>query len=167
VNSRTGNLGAFLDTIAWSEIGPQLLAVSDNGYNVCVGSTPAHPILFQDYSRHPGHEEKHYPDGPGISRNEAMDSDAAGRYQFMGRYWPHYRKQLRLPDFGHESQDTWCVQLIRECRALDDVIAGRLFLAVSKCRSRWASFPGAGYKQRENQFSDLETAYLAAGGTLD
>jgi hypothetical protein len=40
------NLKAFLDMIAWSEIGPALLAKSDNGYNVCVGSTPEKPILL-------------------------------------------------------------------------------------------------------------------------
>lgn len=161
-----GNRGAYLDMIAWSEIGPDLLAVSDNGYNVCVGSTAARPILFPDYSRHPGYEATHYPDGPGVSRNSAMNSDAAGRYQFMGRYWPAYKKQLALPDFGPQSQDTWCLQLIRECRALDDVDAGRLSQAIQKCRSRWASFPGAGYGQHEHDYKTLEMAYRRAGGML-
>lgn len=148
------NLKAFLDMIAWSEIGPALLAKSNDGYNVCVGSTPDHPILFTDYSVHPRR------------RCEEQDSDAAGRYQFMGRYWKPYQKQLKLLDFTPASQDKWAVQLIRECHALEDVELGHFASAVAKCRSRWASLPGAGYNQRENKLADLQAAYLAAGGKL-
>ena len=146
------NLKAFLDLIAYSEIGPALLAVSDDGYNVCVGSTPAKPILFNSYACHPRiHSVK-------------MNSDAAGRYQFMGRYWPAYMLQLRLPDFGHDSQDRWAVQLVKECHALDDVLTGHVTIAVGKCSSRWASFPGNSYGQHVNRISALEDAYERAGG---
>lgn len=148
------NVKAFLDTIAYAEIGPALLKLSDNGYNVCVGSTAARPILFADYSEHPR------------LRSEAMNSDAAGRYQFMGRYWEHYRKQLGLPDFGPASQDRWAMQLIRECQALGDIEAGRFRESVMKCRSRWASFPGAGYGQPEKPIDLLLQAYERAGGTV-
>lgn len=148
------NLKAFLDMLATSEIGPALLTRSDNGYNVCVGSTPTHPILFSSYVSHP-------------RRHDATtNSDAAGRYQFMGRYWEHYRNQLQLPDFGPASQDRWCVQLIRECRALDSIEAGRFDEAIQLCRSRWASLPGAGYGQHENRLADLRQAYTTAGGKL-
>lgn len=149
------NVLAFLDMIAVSEIGARLLAVSDDGYNVIVGSTPQDPILFDDYSKHPRQYQKN------------MNSDAAGRYQFMGRYWEHYRKQLNLPDFGKRSQDIWALQLIRECRALDLIKNGQFQEAVHACRSRWASFPGAGYGQHENKLADLQTAYGAAGGRLN
>lgn len=153
----TGNLKAFLDMIAWSEIGPALLSMpeTDNGYRVIVGSTPAKPILFPDYSTHP------------MQRNAAMNSDAAGRYQFMGRYWSHYKLQLSLPDFGPDSQDRWAVQLIKECRALDDVLTGHFTVAIGKCCSRWASLPGANYQgQRMNALAALENAYEAAGGSF-
>ena len=43
------NMCAFLDMLAWSELEDELIALSDNGYNVIVGSTPAHPILFTDF----------------------------------------------------------------------------------------------------------------------
>lgn len=145
---------AFLDTIAWSEIGPALLAKSDNGYNVCVGSTPAKPILFPSYAIHPK------------IRSEAQNSDAAGRYQFMGKYWEFYRKALGLVDFGKASQDRWAMQLIRECKATDDVESGRFASAIEKCRSRWASLPGAGYNQRENTLASLQKAYTSAGGII-
>jgi muramidase (phage lysozyme) len=148
------NLKAFLDLIAYSEIGPQLLAISDNGYNVCVGSTPVKPILFDSYASHPR------------IRSVAMNSDAAGRYQFMGRYWPAYMLQLKLPDFGPESQDRWAIQLIKECHALDDVLTGHVAVAVGKCSSRWASFPGAGYGQPEHRLDTLQAAYERAGGTF-
>lgn len=148
----SANLKAFRDMIAWSEIGPRLLALSDDGYNVLVGSTPEHPLLFDDYSRHPQ------------IHNAATNSDAAGRYQFMGRYWAAYKQQLSLPDFGHDSQDRWCNQLIRECHALDDIELGHIDTAIRRCSSRWASFPGAGYGQHEQKLDDLLAVYDAAGG---
>lgn len=148
------NMASFLDAIAWSEIGPALLDLSDDGYNVVVGSTPQRPILFDDYSRHPR-----------IRRYE-VNSDAAGRYQFMGRYWEHYKRQLDLPDFGPESQDKWAIQLIRECKAIDMVESGMFDNAINACRSRWASFPGAGYGQHEHELDSLRMAYTQAGGTL-
>lgn len=149
------NLAAFLDMIAWSEIGPTLLAnpATDDGYKVLVGSTPEHPILMSDYSRHPQ------------IHNAALNSDAAGRYQEMGRYWPIYMLQLHLPDFGPQSQDRWAIQLIKECHAFDDVLTGHMTRAVAKCAPRWASFAGANYPgQRMNTLASLEDAYEQAGG---
>jgi muramidase (phage lysozyme) len=145
---------AFLGTLAYSEIGPALLAASDDGYNVLVGSTPSVPRLFANYTTHPR------------IFNAAMNSDAAGRYQFLGRYWLFYRDMLKLSDFGPASQDLWALQLVRECKALDDIEAGRIADALTKCRSRWASLPGAGYGQRENDLSTLTAAFTAAGGSL-
>ena len=148
------NMAAFLDMIAVSEIGTALLAKSDDGYDVIVGSTPAKPILFTSYTSHPRQYQK------------AQNSDAAGRYQFMGRYWEHYRGQLAIPDFGPVSQDHWAIQLIRECRAVPLIEAGDFDRAVAACKSRWASFPAAGYGQHENSLNSLRVAYKSAGGTL-
>ena len=148
------NLKAFLDLIAWSEIGPAMLAMpeTDNGYKVMAGSTPEHLLLIPSYATHPR------------IHNQQENSDAAGRYQFMGRYWSTYKVQLNLPDFGPESQDRWAVQLIKECHALDDVMTGHIAIAVAKCSSRWASFPAATYGQHENSLASLEDAYERAGG---
>lgn len=148
------NVLAFLDAIAYSEIGPTMLAQSDDGYNVIVGSGPGHMILFDDYSKHP------------MRHIAEVNSDAAGRYQFMGRYWEAYRHQLGLPDFGPESQDRWAIQLIRECHAINLIQQGQFGQAVIACKSRWASFPGAGYGQHENQMATLQGAYTTAGGVL-
>jgi len=149
----TPNRRAFLDMIAWSEIGPALLAKSDNGYNVIVGGH-----LFDDYADHP--RRLVYLPRLGIK------STAAGRYQLLARYWDAYRKQLKLADFGHASQDAVALQQIQECRALADIDAGKLDAAVSKVRRIWASLPGAGYGQHENGIDRLRAAYTAAGGVL-
>lgn len=148
---------AFLYMLAFSEIGAALLAESDDGYNVIVGSTPSNPILFPSYADHP---RKMMLIRPGLW------STAAGRYQILSHYFDVYRDQLRLPDFGHDSQDAIALQMVNECHALDDIDAGRIEQAISKCCSRWASLPGAGYNQHENAMDVLVTAFKAAGGVV-
>lgn len=146
------NRRAFLDMIAWSEIGPALLARSDDGYNILVGGG-----LFEGYTDHPRLK---------VKVREGLWSTAAGRYQILARIFDAYREPLGLPDFGPASQDAIALQLVRECKALADVDAGRIETAVRKCRSRWASLPGAGYGQHENKMTKLLDAYIAAGGTF-
>ena len=156
----TPNQKAFLDMIAHSEIGPELLALSDNGYNVIVGSTPEKPLLFTDYSDHPNMPQKFT-----IGQNTTISS-AAGRYQILHRYWVEYKSSLHLPDFSPDSQDTVALQMLRECHAYPDIEAGMIANAVSRCNSRWASLPGAGYGQHTNSLQSLLAVYAAAGGTL-
>lgn len=148
------NVCAFLDMLAWSEIGASLLAASDDGYNVLVGATASRPLLFDSYATHPN------------IYNERMNSTAAGRYQQLHRYWPYYRDLLHLPDFGPVSQDRLAIQLIREQHAFDDVVTGHLVDAIGNVSNIWASLPGAGYGQHEQHIEGLRAAYLAAGGTL-
>jgi len=148
------NVCAFLDTIAASEIGAAMLAESDDGYNVLVGSTPGNMLLFPSYTDHPD------------IFNAAEDSDAAGRYQIMHRWWPAYKAQLNLPDFGPLSQDLYAIQQLRECHALPLLAAGNFAGAVAACAHIWASLPGNGYGQHENAVDALQAAYLAAGGTV-
>ena len=147
------NLCAFLDTIATSEIGATLLAASDNGYNVLVGGT-----LFEGYEDHP----RKLVWLPRLN----ISSTAAGRYQLLARYFDSYKALLSLPDFSPASQDAIAVQQIRECRALPMVEAGDIVAALGRCAHIWASLPGAGYGQHENNLAVLETAYVNAGGVL-
>ena len=146
------NLKAFLDMIAHSEIGAKLLAESDNGYNVLVGGK-----LFDGYTDHPRKL---------VDLGRGLKSTAAGRYQILARYYTAYKNLLHLPDFSPASQDAIAVRLIKEQQALDDVEAGRFNEAVKKCANIWASLPGAGYGQHENQLTDLRTAYVSAGGLV-
>ncbi|WKN20782.1 glycoside hydrolase family 104 protein [Azotobacter vinelandii] len=148
------NVLAFLDLIAWSEgtdNGRQ--PTKDNGYDVVVGGS-----LFTGYADHP----RKLISLPLLG----IKSTAAGRYQILSRYYDHYERALDLPDFSPISQDKIALQLIRECRALDDIKEGRIKDAIRKCRSRWASLPGAGYGQHEHATDDLLAQYIAAGGVL-
>lgn len=151
------NRKAFLDMIAHSEIGPALLAVSDNGYNVIVGSTAAKPILFSSYADHPRRL---------VQLRPGLASTAAGRYQLLARYFDAYKASLGLPDFGHESQEAIALQQIRERGALPLIDGGNFDLAVGRCSNIWASLPGAGYNQHENKIEDLRAAFIAAGGVI-
>lgn len=148
------NRKAFLDMIAYSEIGPKLLSASDNGYNVLVGSTPVAPLLFSSYADHP----RIY--------NKKFNSTAAGRYQLLAKWFDPYKKQLGLSDFSPDAQDAIALQQIKECHALGDIDAGYFNIAVAHCAHIWASLPGAGYGQHENSMEKLRDAYIAAGGTV-
>lgn len=154
------NVKAFLDTIALSELGPDLLVASDNGYNVIVGSTARNPHLFNSYADHPRQMVKL------IVRGQQLTSSAAGRYQVLMRYYDSYKRSLALPNFGPDAQDAIAVQMIMECHALELIIAGKFEAAINICASRWASFPGAGYNQNEHRLSYLQAAYIAAGGVV-
>ncbi|HBZ99787.1 MAG TPA: lysozyme [Pseudomonas sp.] len=148
------NVLAFLDLVAWSEgtdNGRQ--PTRDQGYDVVVGGS-----LFDSYADHP----RRLIDLPKLG----IKSTAAGRYQILSRFYDHYRKALGLPDFSPEPQDRIALQLISECRALEDIKAGRIAEAIYKCRSRWASLPGAGYGQHEHAIGPLLAAYSKAGGVL-
>lgn len=161
----TQNLKAFLDMLAHAEIGPALLAVSDNGYNVLVGSTAGHPVLFTSYADHP-RRLAHVRTKKRNQKTVVIPSTAAGRYQILQKNFDHYRRTLHLPDFSPASQDAIAIQLIRECKAENDINAGNVESAITKCRSRWASLPGAGYDQPERKMADLIAAYRRAGGTV-
>lgn len=143
---------AFLDMLGWSE-GTTRIKGSDNGYNVIVGGS-----LFSDYSDHPNK----LVDLPRLG----IKSTAAGRYQLLYRYWKVYKEQLKLPNFGHESQDKVALQQIGECHALKDIEEGNIESAIVKCARIWASLPGAGYGQYEHKLADLVAKFKEFGGSV-
>ena len=147
------NVCAFLDMLAFGEIGAKLLAASDDGYNVLVGGA-----LFDGYDDHPRVRVR--------LEKLGIWSTAAGRYQLLGRYFDTYKRQLGLPDFSPESQDAIAIQQIKECKALEVARAGDASEAMWRCRRIWASLPGAGYGQHEHKPAALLSAYLNAGGVL-
>jgi muramidase (phage lysozyme) len=149
------NRVAFLDMIAVSEIGAPLLAVTDDGYNVLVGATARKRLVFTSYADHPN------------VFNAAYNSTAAGRYQILIKWWRIYKQQMHFPDFSPVSQDRYALQQLREHGALQFIDAGRFAEAVGKVANVWASLPGAGYGQHENQMAHLLAAYQAAGGGVN
>lgn len=157
------NVKAFLEMLAVSE---GTAKVGDHGYNCLVGSTVRQPILFGSYADHPRIAVRVRKDKPATPFDEEIISTAAGRYQILARFFDAYKASLKLPDFGPVSQDQIAVQMIREQKAYDDVMAGRIDVAIEKCKNIWASLPGAGYGQHENALADLRRAFIAAGGII-
>ena len=145
------NLKAFLDTIAYAE--GTIKFGNQNGYNVIVGGE-----TFDDYSDHPQKLVS-------IPRY-GIKSSAAGRYQLLGRYWNHYKKQLGLKDFGPDSQDAVAIQQIKEQGAYNDVLEGRISLAISKTNNIWASLFGSPYGQRTVDMEELTGYYKQCGGQV-
>lgn len=145
---KLNNLQAFRDGIAYAEGTDKPGQPTKNkGYDVIVGGK-----LFSDYSKHPGVYVK--------LPKHGITSSAAGRYQILEKWAKAYIKQLNLPDFGPDSQDAICNQLIRECGAMSDVLAGRFEQAYRKCSARWASLPGSTAGQRvEDMKKILEVCY--------
>jgi muramidase (phage lysozyme) len=148
------NRCALLDAIAQSELTSELIAVTDDGYNVLCGAVASAPLVFDSYATHPN------------VFNRRFDSTAAGRYQLLYRYWIAYKAQLALPDFGPISQDLIALQQIRECSALPLIDSGNFQGAIEAIAHIWASLPGANYGQHEQSMAYLQAAYTASGGVV-
>lgn len=127
-----------------------------NGYRTLFGGG-----LFDSLADHPRQRITR------MSNGKPITSSAAGAYQFLERTWDRIALRLGLPDFSEASQDAAALELIREAGALGDVDAGRFELAVRKIRKIWASLPGAGYGQPERALSELQAAFVAAGGVVN
>jgi muramidase (phage lysozyme) len=147
----------FLDLIKWSEGTSTSPHTINHGYDIIVGGS-----TFTNYADHPR-----------ISvwlPNQKIYSTAAGAYQILAKYFDAYKKILSLPDFTPNSQDQIALRLIRECQAWGDVMAENIESAITKCSSRWASFPGAGYGQHEWTMEQLVAQYNtlknATGGSI-
>jgi len=147
------NLQAFLKMIILSELGQSLIDVSDRGYNILVGSTASHPLLFTDYSTHPN------------ILNKQFDSTAAGAYQIIHPTFIGLCEHGGYTDFTPETQDKMAVDLITGREALDDVNAGNFENAVAKCSAEWASLPGGNSGQHSNSINLLWLYYTKNGGT--
>lgn len=156
------NRQAFLTMLAFSEGTSTSLVTHCEGYDVIVTGFDRKPETFIDFSDHPFAKGRK----PKIINSHHLTSTASGRYQFLVRDWAHYRNQLSLPDFGPTSQDAWALQLIRERSALPLIDIGNFALAVQRVSNLWASLPGAGYGQHENDMIKLQVIYVAAGGSV-
>lgn len=136
------NLSAFLHLIRVGEG-----TADDLGYQRIYGGE-----LFSDFSDHPRKE---------VTAN-GITSTAAGAYQFLSRTWD----SLKLPDFSPAHQDEGACILIKRRNAFEDVLAGRIQQAISKCNKEWASLPGSPYGQPTLTLAKALEIYTTAGGTL-
>ncbi len=163
--SQDANVRAFIDMIAQAEG----TASRPDPYRVCFG----YKHTIQDLSDHPAvtgewrGEKLSDLQCAGAGLGTGCVSTAAGKGQLIKPTWLRIKRALGLKDFGPESQDAAITYLIDECGALEDVKAGRVADAVTKCRKVWASFPGAGYAgQGSKSMSSMVAAYQRAGGAL-
>ena len=145
-----------LDLIAFSEGTSPSAHTQNDGYDVIVSGVDGHHE-FNDYSDHPfagGRPAIVIRNGP-----PQLSSTASGRYQLLARFWPVYKKQLGLSDFGPVAQDRVALQQIRERQAIADILAGNIQSAIEKCSNIWASFPGNDYGQGGRSMTALLDRY--------
>lgn len=157
------NIAAFLTMLQEAEG----TANRADPYAVCYGY--AHTI--RNFANHPAitGEWRGERLSDGMCRNAGFGpgcvSTAAGAYQLIKPTWMSAASALRLPDFSPSSQDAACIELIRRRGALEDVKAGRIASAITKCKNEWASLPGNYAKQGQRSQGDLIAWYMQNGGT--
>ena len=146
-STESNNVKAFLLMIRTCEG-----TAGANGYNMLFGGK-----LFTDYSQHPNVK---VPFG-------STYSTAAGAYQILYGTWLGCQAMVEgLTDFTPPNQDKAAIYLIDRRSALDDVKAGRLQIAISKCSKEWASLPGSPYGQPVKTLAQAQTYYTNAGGVI-
>ena len=144
------NVKAFLAVIRAGEGTPDA-----DGYRRHFGGR-----LFDSFADHP-----RVAITAGLGRNQ-YTSTAAGAYQFLARTWDGLVRQYGFANFEPKTQDIAAVALIDGRRALDDVIAGRLEVAIAKCAREWASLPGSPYGQPVKTLAQALATYAEHGGIL-
>ena len=164
LETAASNIGAFLALLRQSEG----TANEPDPYAVCYG----YKHTISDFREHPAISGEWggevLPDamcanagfGPGCK------STAAGAYQLIRPTWISLRDALGLTSFDAAAQDAAAVELIRRRAALEDVKAGRIADAVTKCRNTWASSPGNYAAQGQHSMDTLVSWYQSAGGNL-
>ncbi len=127
----------------------------EKGYERIVGGTH-----FNDHG-------KDFSDHPNvlIKLSSTLKSTAAGAYQITQTNWNdsafvNWRKKQGLSDFSPESQDKYCLYLLAgKKKSLDLIKQGDITEAIQKCRKEWASLPGSGHGQREENLFEILAEY--------
>jgi muramidase (phage lysozyme) len=164
VNRFENNLRAMRETIARAEG----TAGQPDPYAVCYG----YRFVIADFSNHPAvigaWDGERLSDAHCLGAGQAVGcvSTAAGKYQFIKKTWLELQARLSLQDFGPESQDAACNELLRRCGAIDKLQAGDFQGAVYAARKIWASLAGAGYGQGEKSVQWLTARFTENGGVL-
>jgi muramidase (phage lysozyme) len=114
--------------------------------------------LFDSFADHPGGTVS------ARSGGKMLVSSAAGAYQHLLKTWRECQAALGLSDFSPASQDLAAVYLIDRRKALADVLAGRIEVAIAKCNREWASLPGSPYGQPVVTLARALETYRVTGG---
>jgi len=146
----TANVRAFLHVIRTGES-----SQGDEAYTVMFGGE--HFTSFADHPR-----KRH----TRLVRGKSLTSTAAGAYQFLARTWDGLVKQYGFGDFSPASQDEAAVGLLFEDRCIADLHAGRVRIALKKCKATWASLPDATDGQPTMSLRRAYDVYLQFGGLI-
>lgn len=146
------NLAAFLSMLRVSEG----TALAGDPWAVVFG----YAFTITDFSDHPA-----CLGWPGAV-TKFGHTTAAGAYQIEKATWLGCKRELNLPDFSKDSQDTAATLLIRQVGALPLVEAGQIEAAIAKCGHLWASLPSSTAGQPTEQIAKLIGAYGNAGGSF-
>lgn len=144
------NVAAFLAVIREGESSHGIEA-----YSVMFGG--GH---FDSFADHPRKKNT------AILGGKPITSTAAGAYQFLAGTWDDINALYKFPDFSPVNQDCGAVALIARRKALDDVLAGRIEEALTKCSREWASLPGSPYGQPTLSKTRALAVYADHGGRL-
>lgn len=145
------NVGAFLRVIREGESSQDPIA-----YRMRWGGLGKPIAYFDDFTKHPRIFEP--------TTGERVSS-AAGAYQIVATTYDEFAPPLGITDFSPASQDAIAVAIIDAEAALDDVMAGRIELAMRKLTGRWTSLPGAAENKRLTVARAL-AVYAQYGGVL-
>lgn len=149
------NVVAFLAAIELGEI-PAKYRGTPDAYRVLYGGT-----LIDDLGRHPNVK---------VTAG-GYTSTAAGRFMALYGTWSDFCKFLgETPEtvpFDAERQDLFGVWCLQRRHALQDIVAGKIEAAISKCNKEWSSMPGSPYGQPTVTLDQFLAAYTGAGGTID
>ncbi|MDN7533867.1 glycoside hydrolase [Burkholderia orbicola] len=148
------NRVAFLDAIAFNELGPLLLRNSDDGYDLFGNSTPSRPRFFKARTMPYGA----FPDAD----DPAMPIVTAGRYRIAESAWETYRVATANATFDPLTQDRWALDQLAACGATEAIDAGQFTQALRVAASVWVrlSVPSADRDDR------MLAAYKSAGGEV-
>ncbi len=89
------------------------------------------------------------------SGNRRICSSAAGRYQFLKDAWNIVAWRIAAQDFSAHEQDRAAIQVMLDIGAIHALLQGDLQKAVQRANGKWASLPGARYKQPTKTFNEV------------
>ncbi|KVD19218.1 hypothetical protein WI80_33405 [Burkholderia ubonensis] len=150
-SAQTPQRQAWLDMIAISE---GTFGVGDDGYNKLVNPGG---LFGNGYVDHPRQL---------IHVGGSLWSTAAGRYQLLAKTWDSVRGAIGASDFSPANQDAAAIELTRRRGALDDVDAGNIAAAITKCNREWASFAGSPYNQHPHDMGTMLAWFQTQGGAI-
>lgn len=111
-----------------------------------IDTLDAHPNTLVEFTQTDGTKNK---------------TSAAGAYQFLKSTWDEEANELGLKDFSPINQDMAAINRLRKRGALDDVLNGRMDVAISKLGNEWASLPSSPYAQPKRSQGFIEQALNA------